>query len=186
MKHVRIDPGSPEEQKLLYRCGIGALIFAVLDQITKELVIEHIQMYERVPVIPGFFDLTYVTNPGAAWGIFSHRGILLIAISLIVMALMLIFLRKICDGWRERYISLALIVSGILGNTYDRFFRSTPGNLCDGQVVDFLSFYIKDIPWAVWPSFNVADSCICIGVCVFILSNFIRPDKEKPKNEAVS
>ena len=121
MKHVRIDPGSPEEQKLLYRCGIGALIFAVLDQITKELVIEHIQMYERVPVIPGFFDLTYVTNPGAAWGIFSHRGILLIAISLIVMALMLIFLRKICDGWRERYISLALIVSGILGNTYDRF-----------------------------------------------------------------
>ena len=64
MKHVRIDPGSPEEQKLLYRCGIGALIFAVLDQITKELVIEHIQMYERVPVIPGFFDLTYVTNPG--------------------------------------------------------------------------------------------------------------------------
>ena len=63
---------------------------------------------------------------------------------------------------------------------------SSYGKFCDGQVVDFLSFHIGDIPWAVWPSFNVADTAICVGVGLFILSNFIRPEPEKKNAEKKS
>ena len=58
------------------------LILAVFDQITKEAIIDAIPKYSRKTVIPGFFDLTYVTNPGAAWGIMEGKGILLLTISM--------------------------------------------------------------------------------------------------------
>ena len=179
MEHKRLAVNSPEEYKTIARSIMLCLILAVIDQITKDAVIEMIPKYEKKTVIPGFFDLTYITNPGAAWGIMEGKGILLLTISMAVIVAMIIFFRKLCDGWCERYYALLLVVSGVLGNSYDRIFRSSYGKFCDGQVVDFLSFHIGDIPWAVWPSFNVADTAICVGVGLFILSNFIRPEPEK-------
>ncbi len=184
MEHIRIETGTKAEHSLIARAVMVCLCLAVLDQITKDLVVEHIRKFEKITVIPGFFDLTYVTNPGAAWGMLSDRGILLLTISTVIMLAMIVFFRKLCDGWRERYYALALIVSGILGNSYDRIFRSSYGNFCDGEVVDFLSCHIGDIPWAVWPTFNLADSCICIGMAVLVISNFSRPEKEKTQDEA--
>ncbi len=182
MEHKRIPANSPAEYKTIARAVMLCLILAVLDQITKDIVTDTIAKYSKKTVIPGFFDLTYITNPGAAWGIMEGKGILLLTISMAVIVAMIIFFRNLCDGWTERYYALLLVVSGVLGNSYDRIFRSSYGKFCDGQVVDFLSFHIGDIPWAVWPSFNVADTAICIGVGIFILSNFIRP--EAPKNNA--
>ena len=178
MKHIPVIKDSRDEHRTIARAVMLCLILAVFDQITKDLVIDRIPLYSKHTVIPGFFDLTYVTNPGAAWGIFSNKGILLLTISMSVMVAMIIFFRKLCDGWRERYYAVFLIISGILGNSYDRVFRSSYGNFCDGEVVDFLSFHIGNIPWAVWPSFNVADTAICVGVGLVILSNFIRPEKK--------
>ncbi len=184
MKHIRLENGSPKEHRLIARAVMVCLCLAVLDQITKDMVVEGIRKFDRIQVIPGFFDLTHVTNPGAAWGMLSHKGILLLSFSMTVLLLMVIFFRKLCDGWTERYYALALVVSGILGNSYDRIFRSSYGNLCDGEVVDFLSFHIGDIPWAVWPSFNVADSCICVGMAILVISSFIRPEKKKTESQA--
>ena len=186
MEHKRLAANSPEEHKTIARSIMLCLILAVIDQITKDAVIEMIPKYSKKTVIPGFFDLTYITNPGAAWGIMEGKGILLLTISMTVIVAMIIFFRKLCDGWCERYYALLLVVSGVLGNSYDRIFRSSYGKFCDGQVVDFLSFHIGDIPWAVWPSFNVADTAICVGVGLFILSNFIRPEPEKNNAEKKS
>lgn len=180
---LQMIPHSSAERMLFIRAGILCLFLAILDQFTKNLVVDRIPFGKKIPVIPGFFDLTYITNPGAAWGIFSNRGILLLTISMTVVVAMIIFFRKICEGWSERYYAMFLIVSGVLGNSYDRIFRCSYDGVCDGEVVDFLSFHLGSIPWAVWPSFNIADTCICIGVGVFILSNFIRPEKNDDKQK---
>lgn len=169
---------------LFVKALILCLLLAVLDQLTKELVIHFIPKFSLVTVIPGFFDLTYITNPGAAWGMFANKGVMLLSISFAVLTAMLVFYRFLTEGWSERYYAIAMIISGIIGNSYDRVFRSSYGKLCDGQVVDFLSFHIGDISWAVWPSFNIADTAICIGVGIFILSNFLRPEKDKAENDA--
>lgn len=167
------------ERWLFFRAGLAAVFLAVLDQVTKNAVLGHIRYGEKITVIPGFFDLTHVLNPGAAWGMLENRGLLLLTVSMTVLVFMILFCRSLCEGWTERYYAVFLIASGILGNSYDRIFRGEPGNFCGGKVVDFLRFYIGEYEW---PSFNVADSCICVGVCTFILSSFLRPDKKTVKN----
>ena len=156
-----------EDRKTFLLALLTGLIFLILDQLTKYWVVREIPFASRRVVIPGFFNLTYVTNTGAAWGILAGRYWLLLAISGAVFFAALWFLRHLTDGWKERYYAVLLILSGILGNCIDRVFR--------GAVVDFLQFYIGKY---VWPSFNVADSCICIGVFIYIISSLIRPDRK--------
>lgn len=171
LKHVRLVPGSTRERMVYLASAILCIFFAVLDQLTKYLVVKYIPLREHIRIIPGCFDLTYVTNDGAAWNMLSGRFYLLSAISLTVFILLLVFFRKLADYWQERYYGLFLILSGILGNSFDRLFRG-------GEVVDFLHCYIGKY---AWPTFNVADSCICIGVFIFILSNFLRPENKVEK-----
>ena len=160
-------PVPAEDRKTFLLALLTGFIFLILDQFTKYWVVKEIPFASRQVVIPGFFNLTYVTNTGAAWGILSGRYWLLLAISGAVFFAALWFLRHLTDGWKERYYAVLLILSGILGNCIDRVFR--------GAVVDFLQFYIGKY---AWPSFNVADSCICIGVFIYIISTMIRPDRK--------
>ena len=172
----QVEPGSPQERKVI-KSAISLAGFSVLlDQIPKLLVVEMIKhIGTRIPVIDGFFDLTYITNKGAAWGMLSGKTGLLLAVSIVVFVLITFFLRQICEGWTERYYALLLVMSGIIGNTIDRVFRG-------GGVVDFLRFYFRN--WE-WPSFNVADCAICIGVGMFILSSLIRPEQKKSDKKDV-
>ena len=156
-----------EDRKIFVLALLTGMIFLGIDQLTKYWVVKEIPFASRQAVIPGFFNLTYVTNTGAAWGILSGRYWLLLAISGAVFFAAIWFLRQLTDGWKERYYAVLLILSGILGNCIDRVFR--------GAVVDFLQFYIGKY---VWPSFNVADSCICVGVFIYIVSSLIRPDRK--------
>jgi signal peptidase II len=94
---------------------------------------------------------------------------LLFSISIIFFCSAVFFFRAITEGWLERYYAVALVLGGVLGNSTDRIWRS-------GKVVDFLDF---NLGFMRWPSFNVADSAICIGVAVFVLSSFLRPQQEK-------
>lgn len=177
--HHPLEPRSRSERVLLTKAVLLALLLAILDQTVKALVVKFVPFHGRIPVIPGFFDITHITNPGAAWGVFAGRGFFLLTISLFVLAALVVFFRPLCEDWRERYYALALIVSGILGNSFDRIFRAPLDTLCGGEVVDFLSFHIGRFEW---PNFNVADSCICIGVGLFILSSFLRPGKDGKKS----
>ena len=163
-----IQKGSSRE-KFFFLCAFFCFVLCTaLDQLTKHLVVSHIDKFTRIHVIPGFFDLTYITNPGAAFGIFAGKGYMLLAVSVLVFVLLILFFRVITEGWSERILAVSLILSGIVGNSIDRVFR--------GEVVDFLRVYYKN--WE-WPSFNVADSCICVGVFIYILSVLVHPEHRK-------
>lgn len=138
---------------------LGSTI-AVLDQITKYVVRMTFALGESRPVIDGFFDLTYIRNTGAAWGIFGDQNAGLTVLSVVMLALMLIFRRSfLSDTWEHR-VALGLMIGGIVGNLLDR--------LRLGWVTDFLDFHWRGAYH--WPAFNVADAAICVGVGIYILS----------------
>lgn len=136
----------------------------VLDQMTKLMVVQYIREHSYIPIISGFFNLTYVNNPGAAWGMLAGKGWILLAISVIVFILVILYLRVLTEGWVERYFAIFVIISGIVGNSIDRVWRR--------QVVDFLDFSLFGYHW---PAFNVADSAITVGIAIFIFSSLRRP-----------
>ena len=168
--------GKPLEKKdlkvFLLALLTGLILFG-LDQFTKYCVVCKIPFHARIPVIDGFFDLTYITNTGAAWGILAGRMWLLLVISGLVFAGAIAFMKVLTEGWPERYFAIFLVLSGILGNSLDRISR--------GAVVDFLSFYIGKY---AWPSFNVADICICCGAFLYMLSSLLRPEHRKDPDSA--
>ena len=139
---------------------ILGLVITVLDQVTKYVVRLTFAVGESHPVIHGFFDLTYVRNTGAAWGILGGQNASLTILSIVMLAAILIFRRSfLSDTWEHR-LALGLMVGGIVGNLMDR--------LRLGWVTDFLDFYCRGYHW---PSFNVADAAICVGVGIYILSS---------------
>lgn len=163
------------DRKVFWSAFAVGLVFFILDQLTKYWVVKEIPFAARKTVIPGFFNLTYITNTGAAWGILSGRYWLLLTISGTVFAAAFFFLRALTDSWKERYYAIFLVMSGIVGNSADRIFR--------GAVVDFLQFYVDRY---AWPSFNVADSCICVGVFIYVLSTLLRPEHKKADPDSPS
>ena len=171
---ARMLPGSSRERRIIAAAALVALALVVLDQVTKTLVLHHIELHGRIMVIPGFFDLTHLTNKGAAWGVFHDLPWIPFAISIAAFVLLILFLRKLSAGWPERCFALLMVASGIAGNCTDRLWH--------GAVIDFLRFHWRDL--AEWPSFNVADSAICCGVALFVISSFFRPeDKSKAKQD---
>lgn len=144
---------------MLLAAVAGAVV--VLDQLTKWLVIRFLDYYDQIPVIPGFFNLIHVHNPGGAFGVFAAqssglRGVLFIAIACGAMGLILYLYRNTPKEYPLLLSGLALIFGGALGNLLDR--------LRLGKVVDFIDLYISQ--WH-WPAFNVADSAITVGMGIF-------------------
>jgi signal peptidase II len=142
---------------------VGSIIGVVLalDQFTKYLVEKHMRMFEVIPIIRGFFNLTRVRNKGAAFSLFStapdgFRSAFFISVSLAAVAVIAIMIRKAND--RLLVVSFALIAGGAVGNLVDR--------VRFGEVVDFIQWYVKS--W-YWPSFNVADSAITVGVALLVI-----------------
>jgi signal peptidase II len=140
----------------------------VLDQVTKNLVARTVELYQSVPVIPGFFNITRIHNRGAIFGTFSRTNdktvfILLTAASLAALAMVIYYFFKTAASDKLMKVSLTLIMAGALGNQFDRLAR--------GHVIDFLDLYIGQ---AHWPFFNVADSCISIGACLMLFTLFRR------------
>ncbi|MFA6713832.1 MAG: signal peptidase II [Victivallales bacterium] len=162
-------PHSSSERKIIAFSIIVAGLLLLADQISKMLVAHDFELGESVLLIKNFLSLTYVTNKGAAWGILNGYAWLLLLIATVVMGLIIYFLRWLTEGFHERYLALLMIISGIVGNSIDRIWR--------GEVVDFLDLHIANYHWP--PVFNVADSAICVGVCIFLLSNLLRPARQK-------
>jgi signal peptidase II len=145
----------------------AAVILA--DQWTKLAVLARFSLHESVPVIPGFFNLTYVQNTGAAFGFLATADpafripFFLIVPLVAVVAIAAVF-RKIPTRDVRLPVALSLVVGGAIGNFIDR------ARL--GFVVDFLDFHWKD-KWH-FHVFNVADSAICVGVGLMILDSLIK------------
>jgi len=148
------------------------LAVVLLDQITKQAVRTHFVFDESKPVIDGFFNLVYVRNDGAAWNILSGHGLILILISVAVLVLLLVYRRSFLEEQLSHRILLGLMVGGIIGNLIDR--------IRFGWVTDFLDFEFGTYHY---PSFNIADSAICIAVGLYIITNILAERaKHKGKN----
>jgi signal peptidase II len=117
-----------------------------------------------VSVIDGFLQLVLAENRGAAFGIAAGQRYLLITVSII--ALVVVLLVFLLSGTRQKllHIALALFMAGICGNLYDRVFNN-------GAVRDFID--VVYWPGKHWPAFNVADSMLCIGVGLLIISGLL-------------
>ncbi len=129
----------------------------------------------RIEVIPNFFYIVHVRNTGAAWGILSEHSTMLAIISAVVFVVMITFYKSLADGYIERCCAITLMMGGICGNLIDRVVHK--------GVVDFLSFSYKSLEW---PSFNVADSAICIGVGAYSISSLLRPDIDAKESDESS
>lgn len=157
---------------------IVSSIVIFLDQLTKSLIVKHFPIGSEKVIWENFFDIVHVRNKGAAFGFLSnwqseYRNIFFYLIFFIALAFLFHFLKKIPESQKLPQIFIALIFGGALGNLADRLFR--------GSVVDFLSFHWYDKWWAfevfgknfniplTWPSFNVADMSISVGVIFLIL-----------------
>jgi len=131
-------------------------IVLVLDQITKYVIQTHVQLHDSITVVPGFFNITHVRNKGAAFGILSTlpefwRSAFFITVTLVAVAAIIALIIKTHE--RLLVYAFSLIAGGAIGNVVDR--------IQYGEVVDFIQWYVKSY---YWPSFNVADSAISIGV----------------------
>jgi signal peptidase II len=135
-------------------------IIVVLDRLTKIIVDRSMPLHHSVPIIDGLFNLTYVRNTGAAFGIFagSHEAFrlpFLIVVSLLALGFVVVMLKRLREEETGLITALAFIIAGALGNLVDRVLY--------GEVIDFLDFYWSHYHW---PAFNLADSCITIGVLI--------------------
>ena len=141
-----------------------------LDLWSKWAVFKWLKSGEPYNVIDGFVQLSIAQNPGAAWGIFSGRSTLLVMVSSIALiAIIMVFL---FSGRQPRIIHFALgfFAAGVSGNLYDRYFHH-------GLVRDFIDVHYRSLHW---PTFNVADSLLVIGVGLLIISTiFIEKPAQK-------
>ena len=167
-----VQPHTPAEKKVLFLSSFLFLFFMVSDQGTKLLVMTFMELHETIAIVPGWFNLTYVRNPGAAWSLLAGFPWLLLGFGVAAAILIVIFFRRWSEGFPERYLALALIESGIIGNSIDRLWH--------GSVIDFLHVHCYN--YYHYPVFNVADCAICIGVGIFVLSGLLR--KSGPAKEA--
>ena len=165
MKRILIK--TKEERRLLYKCCVLFFMVVGLDQITKHLIVVNQELiYKPFVVITGLFNIVSVRNTGAAWGMFHNNNVILLFVASAAFLVLIYFFRAVAEECPERYIALSLILGGIVGNSIDR--------ICRHSVVDFLDFQIKAYHW---PAFNVADSAICIGVSLLVLSFLFRSTK---------
>ena len=138
-------------------------IMVLADQISKTVVRNTMSLYESIPVIPEFFHLTYITNDGMAFGINFPFGIYVFSgISIIFTGFLFWYLWSIKDDEIVLRTGVALILAGAIGNLIDRIFL--------GEVVDFLDFMIGDFHWYV---FNLADSCVTVGLGFVLYDSLI-------------
>ena len=127
------------------------VFFLLLDQFVKYLVRTNMELGQSFPIIFGIFHLTYIENPGAAFGILANRRLLFLLLTIIIVGVMFYLYFQLRQKKSLTAFSLGLVISGALGNFIGRFFRGTVTDLFDLRI---------------WPIFNIADICICVGLAL--------------------
>ena len=147
--------------------GVAAAV-VVLDQLTKLWIMTSFDLHQQQMVIPGFFNLVYVTNTGAAFGFLAGdktwlRQVFFVTVSVVALVVIFFAYHHLKRQRRIFSYALGLIAGGAVGNLIDR--------LRFGSVVDFLDFYLGSYHW---PAFNAADSAITVGVGLFLLGTLLQ------------
>ena len=143
----------------------------VVDQLTKQVVIANMQLFDSIELLP-VFNLTYVRNYGAAFSFLSDAGgwqrwfFTLIAVAISVV--LAVWLARNHKTQQKLNLALALVLAGAVGNLIDRSIY--------GYVIDFLHLYYQN--WH-YPAFNIADSAICIGAALLIWDSFSSNEVKK-------
>ena len=151
--------------------SIISVIVLLLDQATKIFIDRTMDLHSTITVVENFFNITYIRNKGAAFGFLAESSFRLpffILISIIAVVVIIGIFRKLRPDQKLTAVSLSLIFAGALGNLIDRIRL--------GEVIDFL-----DAHWYEhhWPSFNVADSAICVGVALLALDMLLDEQRKK-------
>jgi len=146
-----------------------------LDLLSKSWILTNLGFGDRIEVVEGFFYITHVRNPGAAFSMFATapediRLFFFVGISLLALGIIFSFFRQLAPGDRFPAFALGAILGGAAGNLVDRVFRG-------GEVVDFLHFRL----WSgySWPDFNLADSFIVVGVGLLILELLVSEGEDR-------
>ncbi len=151
-----------------------SLLVLVIDQASKFYFEGSLTMYQQIVVIPDYFSWTLAYNTGAAFSFLADGGgwqrWLFALIAIVVSGVLVVWLKRLGrnDTWLA--VALALVLGGALGNLYDR--------LMHGVVIDFLDFHVRG--WH-YPTFNLADTAICIGAMLIVCEGFLTPSDAKKK-----
>lgn len=153
------------------------LVTIAFDQLTKAWIVESLRLYESVVIVPGFFNMVYVTNSGAAFSLLANvespwRHYFFLGIGALAMVGLTIAYLKMRKVNRYYSVAFALIAGGAAGNLIDR--------VRFGAVVDFLDLYVGRYHW---PAFNVADSAICVGAGLFLILNIIEVRSQEVREQ---
>jgi signal peptidase II len=164
-------PPPPRRHVFLPLVGLVTIPLLVLDQASKLYVRSHMTLYESIPIIRNFVDITYTRNAGAAFSMFTNlppwfRGAFLFSLSIAAIVALLVLLTK-SDRFTPTSIGFALILAGASGNLIDRAVR--------GEVVDFIRVHYYALNY---PIFNVADSAISVGVTLILYAAFFQSDSD--------
>jgi len=132
----------------------------LLDRLAKVWALSSLKDNNGIILIKDFFGLEYLENRGAAFGILQNKLILLALVTLLVISGMIYYIIKYKPKSKFLRISLAMIISGALGNLYDRIFYK--------YVVDFILLHYKNIYY--FPTFNIADMLVVVGTLILAIS----------------
>ncbi|MFT5277270.1 MAG: signal peptidase II [Granulosicoccus sp.] len=145
-----------------------SIIAVILDQWTKQAVVDSMQLYQSIEIMP-FFNFTYVHNYGAAFSFLYDAGgwqvYFLSAIALGISGLIIWWLKSTTRQQVLLPVAFSFILGGAIGNVYDRIMH--------GYVIDFIDFYYGTFHW---PAFNIADSAIFIGAALLIIDMFVNKE----------
>lgn len=143
-----------------------------LDQVTKQIVRNHMELGRSIPILGDFFRLTYVENPGIAFGIRVGNHFIFTILSIFACIMIIAYL---ISQWKESLrmkMSLVTILGGAVGNLIDRILHQ--------RVVDFIDVGIRDVRW---PVFNIADSAVVIGMALLVIHVIL---EEREKHSSIS
>ncbi|HVS16911.1 MAG TPA: signal peptidase II [Thermoanaerobaculia bacterium] len=149
------------------------LLVVAVDQWSKWLIERRLELYESTTVIPGFFDIVHVFNTGIAFGLFPSRGelfgtVVLGLLGLVALSIVGVYFTRAAPHHTLLLFALSLIMGGAIGNLIDR--------LLLGAVTDFFDVYVGS---RHWPTFNVADSAISIGIGLLALETLRSPSTQE-------
>ena len=159
---------------------IGVILGGIgIDQLTKIIVSCNMELYESISVIPKTFNITYIQNRGAAFGMLSNHRWVFMVVSMLAIIGMCVYLFRFSKEGMFFKVGLALIISGGIGNMIDRIFLGYVVDMIEATFIDTL------FGWS-FAIFNVADSFVCVGagIVIFCLIRDIIKDSKKEKENA--